>query len=268
MNWSCQPPQNAVKADMDTLRPSKGSLCFRLFGIPVVINPLSWLVLLLLGGGLGISDGAELSHALVFVVAGMLCLLVHEFGHALVGRKLGAGPPLILISGMGGVTYTPHALSGRWAFLLMVLAGPFASLLPAIVGGLLLGVQIGDPLHGLSFALLSPLGLYTFEANLQSPLALALYNESLSLFGLTCYSTLFFISIWWSLFNILPIFPLDGGQALGRVMKSKSITFLIGFLLSGSLALLSILSGYWFNMMITGYLAWINWQCFRQTRRG
>lgn len=251
---------------MDILRPGKGSLSFRLFGIPIVISPISWVVLLLLGGGLGISDGAELSHALIFVVAGMVCLLVHELGHALVGRKLGAGPPLILISGMGGVTYTPRPLASRWAFLAMVLAGPFASLLPAIVGGLLMGIQIGAPLHGLSYAFLSPLGLYDAGSLLQSPLAAALYEGRLSLFGLNCYSTLFFISIWWSLFNVLPIFPLDGGQALNKVLGNERLTCVIGLLLSGSLALLSILSGYWFNMIVTGYLAWINWQCLSQAR--
>ena len=80
----------------------KGSLYFELFGVPVLIRPSSWIVLALLGGGLGISNGTDVSNVLVFVVAGMLCLLVHEFGHALVGRYLGGGEPCIEIAGMGG----------------------------------------------------------------------------------------------------------------------------------------------------------------------
>lgn len=250
---------------MDTLRPSKGSLYFSLFGIPIIISPISWVVLLLLGGGLGVSDGQELSQALIFVVAGMICLLVHELGHALVGRRLGSGQPIILISSLGGVTYTPRNVPGRLNFLLMVLAGPLATLLPAIVGGLLLGLQIGAPLHGLSYALLSPLGLDLPDA-LQTSLIRALSTGELSTFVFIGYSTLFLISVWWCLFNLLPIFPLDGGQALSRLLKSNRPTCIIGLILSGALALWSISIGAWFNMLITGYLAWLNWQYLSQHR--
>ena len=59
---------------MNEQNSPRGVLNFRLFGIPVSIHPMSWVILAVLGGAFGVSDGDDLSRVAVFVVAGMLCL--------------------------------------------------------------------------------------------------------------------------------------------------------------------------------------------------
>lgn len=238
----------------------KGSLYFELFGVPVLILPSSWIVLALLGGGLGISSGTDVSNVLVFVVAGMLCLLVHEFGHALVGRYLGGGNPCIEIAGLGGVTYSSYPPQTRWGYFLMILAGPLASLALGIVGGFIFGLlHLGNPTAGIVFSLCAPLGL-SMPDWAAIPFYEAMQEEAISPFLRTCYMTLFIICVYWSIFNLLPLFPLDGGKLLGTLLNNFKIASYVGISLASALCGYCIGNGMWFNAMITGYLAFINWQ--------
>lgn len=240
----------------------KGSLSFEITGIPIVISPTSWLVLALLGGGLGISNGADISDVLIFMVAGMLCLLIHELGHAWVGRWMGSGYASIVIAGLGGATYTAYPPRTRAGYFLMVLAGPLASLLLGIFAGVVMGVvHLGNPLAGatLSFFALQHLGISIGDWA-YIPLAEAIQNETISPFALHVYFTLFTVCLYWSLFNLLPIFPLDGGKLLGTLLDNYRIACIVGLVLSGLLCALSLMHGMLFNTILTGYLAFINWQ--------
>lgn len=248
---------------MQCCSSTKGSLYFELFGVPVLIRPTSWIVLALLGGGLSIDSGADVSGVLTFVVAGMLCLLVHEFGHALVGRKLGSGEPSIEIAGLGGVTYTPYPPRTRWGYFTMVLAGPLASLLLGIVVGGIMGLLFfGNPLAGILISLLQPLGLDAPDWA-YVPFISSIESGELSLFALSCFFDIFFVCVYWSLFNLLPLFPLDGGKLLGTLLDNYRTASIVGLILALGLCLLSLINGMWFNMVITGYLAAINWQYLR-----
>lgn len=241
----------------------KGSLYFELFGVPVLIRPSSWIVLALLGGGLGISDGTDVSNVLIFVVSGMLCLLVHEFGHALAGRYLGSGAPFIEIAGMGGVTYTPYPPQTRRGYFLMVLAGPLASLILGMVGGFIMGLlHLGNPIAGIVFSLCAPLGLSMPEW-VTTPFYEMIQAGAISPFLCNCYMTLFVICVYWSIFNLLPIFPLDGGKLLGTMLDNYRIAGIVGLVISAILCLLCLQFGLWFTTLLMGYLAVINWQYLR-----
>ena len=69
--------------------------------------------------------------------------------------------------------------------------------------------------------------------------------------------------MWWSIFNLLPILPLDGGQLLRAFTGNISFTALIGLGLSAVLAIVSAIAGMWWSMMLLGYFAYINWLIFR-----
>lgn len=245
----------------------KGSLYFELFGVPVLIRPSSWIVLTLLGGGLGISNGSDVANVLIFVVSGMLCLLVHEFGHALTGRRLGGGPPCIEIAGLGGVTYTPYPPQTRMGYFIMILAGPLASLLLGIVAGFIMGLlHLGNPMAGVVFSLLEPLNI-PLPDWVNASLYEALQAETIPPFLGNCYMTLFIICVYWSIFNLLPLFPLDGGKLLGTLLDNFKIASYVGLLLASALCGYSLVNGMWFNTMITGYLAFINLQYLRSFHR-
>ncbi len=218
---------------------------------------MSWIVLAIIGGGFGISDKDSLVQVLCFVVAGMLTLLAHEFGHALVGRKLGGGNAAITIAGMGGITRHEFAPSSRLNYFITVLAGPLASLLLGITGGAILGLQLGQLETGIQLSLTMPVGTISPEA------AQVLLNSSISPTLFKLYAVLFLICFWWSVFNLLPILPLDGGRLLATLLNNNRIVCIIGLILCGILALWSLISGSWFNFLIIGYLGWLNWQFYR-----
>ncbi len=240
----------------------RGILKFELWGIPVSIYPLSWLLLLFLGGGLSVDSGTQLAGVLLFVVAGMLCLLAHEMGHATVARKLTGYRPVITISGLGGSTQMPRLPRTRQGYFLVVFAGPLATLLLGILGGLALGVQIGNPADGLAYALLYPLPLSP-----NHDLMFAVYNADIWPLLLAFYHRLFIVCVWWTIFNLLPIFPLDGGKLLGTLLNNDKLAALIGLIFGGLLTLffllLALLGGSLFNVLIVGYLTYINYTYYR-----
>jgi Zn-dependent protease len=115
-------------------------------------------------------------------------IVLHELGHALVARAAGADPE-IQLAGLGGVTrYQPTGRSGTRGWRLAIsLAGPGVGL---AIGGLawLLRDAVGGGYPGVALQIL------------------------------------LFTSIGWSVFNLLPILPLDGGQALQQLLPGDERT--------------------------------------------
>ena len=251
---------------MNSQNSHSWTLRFRLFGVPVQILPISWVVLALLGGAMGVTDADGLTSVVIFVVAGMLCLLVHEFGHALVGRSAGALVEGVEIAGMGGTTSFMTLPPRRVGYFLMTLAGPLASLLLGGVLGLCFGALLGCPWAGVRYAYLMP-WMEVLPYELQHELLLGLNAHEVSPVVLQAFTTGMLICFWWSIFNLLPIFPLDGGKLLGSVLNNYLIPCVLGLVAGSALAIWALIAGQWFNVMILGYLVFINWQYFRVLSR-
>lgn len=244
----------------------KGTLYFTLWGIPVSIQPSSWLVLALLGGGLRIGSGSDLIQVAVFVVMGVLSLLAHEMGHALMGRKLTGATPTVTLALMGGLTSLPYAPRTRAGYLLYIAAGPLGGLTLGLLAGLLLGLHIGDIGAGVSFYLFSPFHAEEYmAAHHLASLVTAIQDGTLPLGILGAYQTLMLICMWWSLFNLLPIFPLDGGQLLYTATDNLRLSSIVGLITGGVICLLSIIAGMWFTLLLIGYLTYLNWQIYRDS---
>lgn len=255
---------------MNSQNSSPWVLRFALFGIPVSIQPISWIVLALLGGAMGANDGNDLLQVAVFVVAGMLCLLVHEFGHALVGRAGGALVEGIEIAGMGGTTSFATLPRRRAGYFFTVLAGPLSSLLLGVVLGLCFGLQIGNAWAGVRYACLMP-WQSVLPMELQQQIVLGLYAHPMPNLLQQAYMVGMLICFWWSLFNLLPLFPLDGGKLLGSLLNNYLIPCVLGLVVCAGLCIWAVVDGQWFNVMILGYLGFINWQylkVFYARRRG
>src|SRR5688572_6731933 len=120
---------------------------------------------------------------LLFALCVTLSLLAHEFGHAFVARHYKLQPE-VLLHGFGGRTAHQRARTDRQDALIIA-AGPTA--------GLLLGA-----------ACLVARELFPIESR-------ALY---------TLLTELIYINFFWSIFNLLPLWPMDGGQLL-RIGASK-----------------------------------------------
>jgi stage IV sporulation protein FB len=171
-------------------------LNFVMFGIPVRVAPWFWLVTVLFGAQA--SDGIGI---LTWTAAVFVSILVHEMGHAWAMRAYGFHPWIVLY-GMGGLaSYNPRDAygsrrsQGSLAQILICAAGPAAGFLLAAALALLVWAAYPHAVMSLGY----PWGLLP---------QVELSNERLANF----YNDVFYICVFWGLVNLLPVYPLDGGQ--------------------------------------------------------
>jgi Zn-dependent protease len=195
-------------------------LNFSLLGIPVRISPFFWVLALVFGWGL--TDGLPLLLAL-WVIAVLVSLMVHEFGHALAFRACGIQARVVLYH-FGGLAI-PEGSSwwvgaGRMAprqQIFISAAGPVAQLaLAAVILAIvrasghviiwprsLLGAEFPFNFYGLV-----PTEMLWGSGN---PPAIAIdpLNDLLLFLVLP--------SVFWAVLNLIPVYPLDGGQIAREV---------------------------------------------------
>jgi stage IV sporulation protein FB len=191
---------------------------FRLFGFPIRVTWLFWLVIAALGydRSLFLQEAYSLSGfdteftviLFLWVAAGFLSILIHELGHSLAFRFFGIESHIVLYQ-MGGLAipgagliWAKQGLRQRlshWNHLVISAAGPAIQLLLALVAG---GIAVWAGYFVEEFALVAKwLGM---------PLEMLKVPPNIYLF--TFVKFLVSTSIWWALLNLLPILPLDGGQ--------------------------------------------------------
>ena len=245
---------------------SRGSLRFLLFGIPTEIQPFSWLLLAVLGLSMYSNSPSPLPSAMIFIVVGMLTLIAHELGHALTARAFTRTTPLIIIGNLGGLTYTPARMPSRASHFLMVFAGPFASFVLGMIAAIALGLQVGDVGAALMIYVMEPLSFITginVPESAYMPVAEALAEGGINHFALLLYSTFFIVCFWWTVFNLMPILPMDGGHLLLTVTNNPKLTATVGLVLSILLCIWFLTGGSIFMTLMLGYFAWINWQILK-----
>lgn len=199
-------------------------LAFRIAGIPVRIDLTFLLIAVLLG--FGVRRGALLV-SWVLIVTGSV--LLHELGHAVAFRRYGQRPE-ILLQGMGGVT------SGS-----------------------------GEPLKPTSDIIVSLAGPLTGMALLGFPaLYLARSTEGLSPDTETILADLVFVNIAWSVLNLLPILPLDGGRVSAAALDiftkggGRRPAHVLSAVVAGAGGLFALSRGYLFGALFAGFFAFYN----------
>lgn len=121
-------------------------------------------------------------HGLLFITSLFACVLLHEFGHAFAARIYGIRTPTITLLPFGGLASIERIPKKPHKEIVIALAGPLVNVL--IIGILWLTRGFGPTWH--------------FAPNLEEPAPLA--------------QQLLIINIMLVLFNLLPIFPMDGGR--------------------------------------------------------
>jgi stage IV sporulation protein FB len=179
------------------LPPTPADLNFSLFGIPVRVHPLFWLAAVLLGG-LDLPP----KYLLVWVAVVFVSILIHEMGHALVIRQFGMWPRILLYTFGGLAIYDPVRRDPRRQMLIS-LAGPAAGFL--LAGAIVLLSKANG--HPVEFQIGPPFGLEIIPARFENPLV------TMSVYFLLQ------VNIWWGLMNLLPVYPLDGGQFLYALLE-------------------------------------------------
>ena len=186
----------------------------RFAGITVRVHVifLLFIVIELLRSATGDADRSDpFSHGLAMVAIAMGCLfiivLLHEFGHCLACRKVGGSADEILMWPLGGLAYCRPP--DHWkAHLITVLGGPMVNVVLCLLAGTMLGVITGQ---WWEVAIPNPFRLTSavIHADGVSPLLLT------TLFWINALS---FVLL---LFNLLPIFPLDGGRIVQALLWPK-----------------------------------------------
>jgi stage IV sporulation protein FB len=187
--------------------PTRYDLRFNLAGFPVRVHPLFWLITVLLGYSSG-----DIVQILVWVVVVFISILIHELGHALAFRRYGLSSQIVLHFA-GGLTVPESTQWGsRWANvalgpnqnIFISLAGPGAGFLLAalaVAGVLLAGGSIITT-RLLGFIPIPGFAVLPFGGNV------------LNIF----VTALLWVNIFWGIINLLPVFPLDGGNVTRNVL--------------------------------------------------
>ncbi len=182
--------------------PTAYDLNFRVLGIPVRVSPWFWFGMLLVSGR------NDPKSAILFIACGFVSILVHELGHGLMSKWFGFRPEIALFA-MGGLCSSDSTRQSFGQRLAILAAGPGAQFL--LLGVLL---TIGAVFFGISFAYDRYLMQLFLGLDPARPVG-SLDPERLSRLGETGFNAficLFQINWIWPLLNLLPIWPLDGGQ--------------------------------------------------------
>jgi Zn-dependent protease len=207
---------------------------FRLARIPVRIHPLFWLVAFLFA-----SMGTR---GLVPVLSGMaaltIAIVLHEFGHAYSAHRYGVRGIRILIYAFGGVATVPGGLRRRQR-IWNILWGPLPGLILGV--GLLLLFQL---------------------TSLRPPAVLAHFVRELIQWNLVL-----------SIFNLIPVYPLDGGLILREILIPRCggtadlKTYKASMWVAIAVAVLAVFFRMYFIVVIYGLLAYYNHHLAENARR-
>jgi Zn-dependent protease len=165
---------------------------FRIRGIQVALH-VSFLLLLGWAGYEGYRDGgvSGMAWSAATMLAFFTCVVLHELGHSFTGMRFGVRVRRILLMPIGGMAQFDSIPRQPRQELLMTIAGPAVNF--AIAGLLWLVVDFPDQGDLLGApASLADLGRYLLAANLVM-----------------------------GLFNLLPVFPMDGGRILRALLATR-----------------------------------------------
>ena len=239
--------------------PTQYDLRFSIAGIPVRVHPLFWLIALLLG------SSTDLLQLPIWVFVVFVSILIHELGHALAMRRYGQ-PSRIILHFAGGLTVPePVSWGSGWANvslrpnqeIFISLAGPGAGFLLAAL------VVVGATISGGSIITNWLFGVIPLPVAALMPIG----GRILSLL----VTMLLWVNIFWGLINLLPVYPLDGGNVsrylllqadpIEGVRKSLWISVIAGGLvaIAGLLILRSV-----YMALLFGLLAFQSYQSLQR----
>ena len=185
------------------------------------------------------TNSRDLKVALLWAPVLLIGILVHELAHAAMIAMLGHGASQIVLGGMGGVTMNARR-ARPWQDLLISLAGPAASFGEAF----------------LALALFSRIGWLQRDPMMKQFIPIFITAN-----------------VWWGIFNLVPVSPLDGGHATRnffRMFLRERTAFVvavwIAMIVGGAITLLGLRAGQFFIALLLGWYVWMNfqqWQYFR-----
>jgi Zn-dependent protease len=168
--------------------------------IPVRIFPFFWVLIAMIGW----LNSQSITGTAIWSVVILISILVHEFGHALTAVAFGQKAEINLV-GLGGVTKREGPSLAKWQDFLIVLNGPLAGLLLYFLAS-----------QAMPFVSKEKFFLYAYALDIA-----------------------ILVNLFWTLLNLLPVLPLDGGQLVRIVLegifgfKGLKMSLLLSIVLAG-----------------------------------
>lgn len=200
--------------------------------IPILIHPLFWLF----SGLIGWLYTGSFAGILLWIPIIFISVLVHEFGHALTAVAFGQRPQIQLVA-LGGLTSYQGDRLKFWKQFLIVFNGPFFGILLCLLATLLLRTGLAN----------NP-SMYQFLAIMQV------------------------VNLFWSIVNLLPVLPLDGGQLMRIVLeaifglKGFKAALLIGVLVAVGISSFFFIQGWWLIGALFFLFAFQSFDLWRKSR--
>src|SRR5213595_1227986 len=163
---------------------------FRIYGIQLRIHVTFLLLIGWLAFGYYAQGGSAIAFwRVIFVLLLFVCVVLHEFGHAIAAKSYGINTPDITLLPIGGVARMECMPEEPRQELIIALAGPLVNVVIALT----------------LFAVVCWRGLAA-QAAMGGPDLLA---------------QLLVINVVLVLFNLLPAFPMDGGRVLRGLLATR-----------------------------------------------
>ncbi|MBI1337999.1 MAG: peptidase M50 [Phycisphaera sp.] len=211
---------------------------FKVFGINVYVH-WSWFLV----AAIMVQRSDLFQNKIYFLLlylALFAIVLMHEFGHALACRSVGGVANRIILWPLGGVAFVqPPPRPG--AVLWSIAAGPLVNLIfvPITMGLIFLA------------------GAFD-----------AVFSSDVSRF----FEYLFYINSGLLIFNMIPVYPLDGGQVLQSILwffigrgRSLRVAATIGIVVAVVVGVLALLAG---NVWMVVMALFVGFQAFNGLRYG
>jgi Zn-dependent protease len=165
---------------------------FRVFGIQLAVHASFVLLLAYYGYQGWQEDGLNgMTWSIWLILLFFVCVVLHELGHSLTARRYGINVPRILLLPIGGMAEMDRIPRQPSKELLITIAGPAVNFVLA--------------------ALLWPVALW-IRAEVGP-----VYEHSLP--GVTL--NLFYANLIMGIFNLVPVFPMDGGRIFRALLAIK-----------------------------------------------
>jgi Zn-dependent protease len=165
---------------------------FRIAGIQLRIHVTFVLLIAWLAFGYYAQGGSPAAaEGVIFVLLLFLCVVLHEFGHALAAKSFGINTPDITLLPIGGVARLERMPEEPKQELLIAVAGPAVNVVIA-------------------------LGLFVAGGSFINPFVNPAAPE-----GVGLVSQLLIINVLLVAFNLLPAFPMDGGRVLRALLATR-----------------------------------------------
>jgi Zn-dependent protease len=245
-------------------------LQFPLFGFPVRVHPAFFILPILLGQGFVRGSDVNTGVGLLLVAAVFfVSILIHELGHAVAFRLYGV-PSRIVLYWMGGLAIPDSG--GAWSprrtgaltsnqQIVVSFAGPlFGFLLAALLVGIVLA--LGGEIRTVNIFYI-PIPIPVLKGTI--------FAASASAFLVFVAGII--LNILLNLLNLVPIYPLDGGQIARQVMVQMDRfngvrnSIILSIASAILIAVLCIKADETFMAIFFGFMAFSNYQSLQQTGR-